>query len=97
MVILSFADRATEDIFHGHRTVRVFRLPPNVRRSAERKLDMLNAAKDLVDLRSPPGNRLELLQGEMWGCHSLRVNKQWRVVFRWTSRGPTQVALVDYR
>jgi proteic killer suppression protein len=57
---------------------------------------MLNAAQDLPDLRFPPGNWLESLQGDLWGCHSLCVNKQWRIVFRWTSRGPTQVALVDY-
>jgi proteic killer suppression protein len=93
MVILSFADRATEDIFHGRRTARVFRLPPQVRRSAERKLDMLDAARELGDLGSPPGNRLEALQGDRWGCHAIRVNTQWRIVFRWTPRGPTQVEL----
>jgi proteic killer suppression protein len=96
MVILSFADPATEDVFHGRRTTRVFRLPPEVRRSAERKLDMLDAAHDLTDLRIPRGNRLETLQGDRWGCHSIRVNKQWRLVFRWTARGPAEVELIDY-
>jgi proteic killer suppression protein len=57
---------------------------------------MLDAARDLTDLASPPGNRLEPLQGDRWGCHSMRVNRQWRIVFRWTSRGPIQVELVDY-
>ena len=96
MVIVSFADPATEDLFHGHRTARVFRLPPDVRRAAERKLDILNAAQELTDPRIPPGNRLEILQGDRWGCHSVRVNKQWRLVFRWTSHGPSRVELVDY-
>ncbi len=61
-----------------------------------RKLDMLNAAIALTDLRVPPGNRLEALQGARSGQHSIRVNGQWRVCFVWTSAGPERVEIVDY-
>ena len=61
-----------------------------------RKLDMLDYAGELADLASPPGNRLEALKGALAGRHSIRVNDQWRVVFRWTSAGPTEVDVRDY-
>ena len=61
-----------------------------------RKLDMLDYAKELRDLQSPPGNRLEALKGRWRGYHSIRVNDQWRVVFRWTASGPEDVDVVDY-
>ncbi len=57
---------------------------------------MLNAATELRDLRSPPGNRLEPLQGNRAGQHSIRINDQWRICFVWTDAGPTQVEIVDY-
>jgi len=57
---------------------------------------MLNAAHNLGDLRSPPGNRLEALQADRRGSHSIRVSGQWRLVFRWTAQGPSSVSLVDY-
>lgn len=57
---------------------------------------MLNAATELRDLRSPPGNRLELLQGNRAGQHSIRINGQWRICFVWTDAGPMQVEIVDY-
>lgn len=57
---------------------------------------MLAAAVELKDLRAPPGNRLEALRGDLQGLHSIRVNDQWRVVFRWTSSGPAEVRIVDY-
>ena len=62
----------------------------------KRKLDMLHYAGALGDLRSPPGNRLEALKGKMRGYQSVRVNDQWRIVFRWTSGGPTLVRVTDY-
>ena len=68
----------------------------NVARIVGRKLDMLNYAADLRDLRSPPGNRLEALKGNWRGFHSIRVNDQWRVVFRWSESGPEDVDVVDY-
>lgn len=63
---------------------------------AMRKLDLLNAAADLQDLRVPPNNRLEALKGKMKDWHSIRVNRQWRVIFIWTDDGPKDVAIVDY-
>lgn len=66
-----------------------------VARIVKRKLDMLDYAYHLNDLRSPPGNRLEALKGDLAGFNSIRVNDQWRIVFRWTDAGPAEVA-VDY-
>ncbi|WP_164243133.1 type II toxin-antitoxin system RelE/ParE family toxin, partial [Stenotrophomonas maltophilia] len=63
---------------------------------ATRKLAMLHAATELRDLRSPPGNRLEPLQGKRAGQHSIRINDQWRVCFVWTDAGPEEVEIVDY-
>ena len=57
---------------------------------------MLDYAQQLDDLRSPPGNRLEALKGNLAGFHSIRINDQWRVIFRWTDAGPTEVDVVDY-
>jgi len=63
---------------------------------ANRKLDMLDYAVVLSDLASPPGNRLEALKGDLKGLHSIRINDQWRIVFRWTADGPDQVDIRDY-
>lgn len=65
-------------------------------RIAARKLDLLDYARDLRDLLAPPGNRLEALRGEWAGFHSIRINDQWRLVFRWTDQGPEDVDIVDY-
>ena len=61
-----------------------------------RKLDMLHYAGALFDLASPPGNRLELLKGKLKGFHSIRINEQWRFIFRWTDSGPVDVDICDY-
>ncbi len=95
-MIGSFGDDATADVFHGRRSRHVRRLPPDVARVAVRKLDLINAAQALLDLRSPPGSRLELLRGDWSGFHSIRVNDQWRIVFRWSDRQAHDVQLVDY-
>lgn len=95
-MIASFGDRATEDLFHGHSTSRVRRFPADIRPVALRKLDMLNAAASLQDLRSPPGNQLEKLRGDLKDFHSIRVNDQWRLVFRWQGHDAHQVSLEDY-
>lgn len=95
-MIASFADAATEDLFHGRSTARARRLPADVIRVALRKLDQLNAATRIEDLRSPPGNRLEALRGELKGCHSIRVNDQWRIVFRWQGEEASEVRILDY-
>jgi proteic killer suppression protein len=68
----------------------------NVSKTAARKLDMLDYAAVLTDLNSPPGNRLEALKGDLRGLHGIRVNDQWRIVFRWTPSGPAEVDVRDY-
>lgn len=93
-MIASFGDRDTEDLYHGTR--RPGRFPPTIVRSALRKLDMLDAAHTLNDLRSPPGNRLEALKGDLAGFHSVRVNDQWRIIFRWRGSHAFEVSLTDY-
>ncbi len=95
MAIRSFRDSATEDLFHGRKTSRVRRFPADIVRVALRKLDVLNGAHRLDDLGSPPANRLEALRGEHSGFHSIRVNDQWRSVFRWED-GAHDVSLMDY-
>jgi proteic killer suppression protein len=92
-MIRSFADTATERLFREGTCPARWRAFENI---AYRKLDMLDAARRLADLRSPPGNRLELLKGGRKGQHSIRINDQWRVCFRWTDEGPTEVEIVDY-
>ncbi|MEM7115000.1 MAG: type II toxin-antitoxin system RelE/ParE family toxin [Chloroflexota bacterium] len=95
-MIVSFGDNTTADLFHGRQTSRVRRLPHDVRRRALNKLDVLNAASQLIDLRSPPGNRLEALRGDWQGFHSIRVNNQWRIVFQWRNGEAHDVELIDY-
>lgn len=95
-MIVSFGDKATADVFHGIGSRDARRLPPEVVRVAVRKLDMLNAAHSLLDLRSPPGNRLEALRGDLVGLHCIRINDQWRLVFRWRGTDAEDVKIVDY-
>lgn len=95
-MIRSFGDKLTEDAYHGRRTKRVLKLDARLLRMAVRKLDMMEAAARLDDLRVPPGNRLETLRGDLDGLHSIRVNDQWRIVFRWSDGGADDVRLVDY-
>lgn len=96
-LIVSFADAGTEDLFNGEvsRQAR-HALPRELWQSAIRKLDMLNAATRLQDLRFPPGNRLEALKGDRKGQHSVRINDRYRLCFRWTENGPEDVEVVDY-
>ena len=95
-MIISFADKATEDLYHGVSSARVRRLPRQTLESALYKLDILNAAQVLDDLRSPPGNRLESLKGNCSGLHSIRINSQWRIVFRWKESNAYEVRVLDY-
>jgi proteic killer suppression protein len=95
-MIASFGDSATADLFHGRSTARVRRLPQDILTHALDKLDVLNAAHDMRDLRSPPGNRLEALRGDLRGFHSIRVNNQWRIAFRWSGGAAHEVRLADY-
>ena len=92
MAIQSFACKLTEALFKGGRP-REFRAFENV---ATRKLRMLNVAKTLDFLRSPPGYRLEALKDDRKGQHSIRINDQYRVCFVWTDAGPRNVEIVDY-
>ena len=96
-MIASFDDRATEDLYHGRPTARARRFPADVVETALVKLDSLNGAASMLDLRSPPGNHLEALGGDMKGLHSLRVNDQWRLVFRWQGHDAWDVRLKDYQ
>ena len=91
-MIKSFKCAATESLFNGIRVRRFV----NMEAVAMRKLAMLNRAGRLDDLRVPPGNRLEALKGRLAGRHSIRVNDQFRVCFRWTTDGPEDVEIVDY-
>ena len=95
-MIASFGDRTTEDIYHGRPTARARRFPRDVVDVALVKLDSLNGASSMLDLRAPPGNRLEALKGDMKGLHSIRVNDQWRLVFRWQGSDAHDVRLTDY-
>lgn len=95
MAIRSFADRATEDFFWTGRIAKKAGWR-GVAAVARRKLDLLQYATDLRDLGRPPGNRLEALRGDWKGFHSIRINEQWRVVFRWTASGAEAVGITDY-
>ncbi len=95
-MIVSFGDAATEDIFNGEPSARTRRFAPEVLKAAVRRLDMLNTAHSLEDLKVPPGNRLEALKGALFGSHSIRVNDQWRLVFRWEDGFVQGVRLIDY-
>lgn len=92
-MIRSFGSKDTERIWHEQYVKRVDR---TVQRAAMRKLELIHAAKDLDDLRIPPGNRLERLVGDRRGQHSIRVNAQWSICFVWRDGGADDVELVDY-
>lgn len=91
-MIGSFSDPKTQRLFSGKRVPAFV----NFERVATRKLEMLDRAHELRDLASPPQNRLEALKGDRKGQHSIRINDQWRICFRWTSAGPEDVDIVDY-
>jgi len=92
-MIVSFRDRETETIWNGERSRR---LPSDIQAVALRKLRLINAARKIDDLRVPPGNRLEQLRGDRVGRWSIRINDQWRIVFRWNEGGAEDVAIIDY-
>lgn len=92
MTIQSFKCRDTEALMRDGRNRRF----SNIASVSLRKLDYLNAAGALLDLRAPPGNRLEALKGDRHGQHSVRINDQWRLCFVWTDAGPAEVEICDY-
>lgn len=95
-MMVSFGNRATSDLFHGVSSSRTKRLPTQIKESALYKLDALNAAPSLEDLKSPPGNRLEALKGDLASFHSIGINNQWRIVFKWQASNAHDVQIVDY-
>jgi proteic killer suppression protein len=91
-VIVVFRCKDTRELWLAGRNRRFV----SVARQALAKLQMMNRAAELNDLRVPPGNRLEALRGDRKGQHSIRINQQWRICFRWSPEGPTEVEIVDY-
>ena len=92
-MIVNFKDRTTEAVFHGRCPKRFL---ADIFAVARRKLAMVDAAVSLDSLKAPPANHLERLKRDRQGQHSIRINDQWRVCFRWTAKGPADVEIVDY-
>jgi len=92
-MILSFGSRETEKIWNGD---SVKNLPLDIQLIGRRKLRMLNNSQNLADLRIPPSNRLEKLSGKMTGFYSIRINDQWRIIFKWEDGNTTGVTNMDY-
>ena len=94
-MIISFRGQLAEDLYLDRVSAVSRRFPQDLKAIAVRKLQYLNAAARLSDLKVPPGNRLEALKGTLKGYHSIRINDQWRIVFRWDD-GAREVQIVDY-
>ena len=92
-MIRSFADKETEKVFHR---IRVRKLSTELQRKALRKLVMIDAAEAVIDLKEPPGNKLEKLSGDRKGQYSIRINDQWRICFIWRDENAYDVQIVDY-
>ncbi len=95
-MIVSFGDKATSDLYHGIASRRIRKLPNQIHEPVLYKLDVLNAAQEINDLKSPPGNRLELLKGGLRGFYSIRINSQWRTLFHCASNAAHDVQITDY-
>lgn len=93
IMIISFTSVETEKIWKGERSLK---LPGAMQDVARRKLRMLNNAQDLTDLRIPPANRLEKLSGSLGMYYSIRINDQWRIIFKWNAGNASAVEIVDY-
>ena len=92
-MILSFGGKDTERIWQGE---RVKKLPNEIQEIGRRKMRMINNAIDLADLRIPPANRLEKLSGDLKQFYSVRINSQWRIIFKWHSGNASDVEIIDY-
>ena len=96
-MIQSFKNTGTEDVFNGRRTKNAMKCCPlSLWKVAGRKLDQLDSAEALEEMKVPPGNHLEALAGDRRGQHSMRINAQYRICFTWTKTGPAQVEITDY-
>jgi proteic killer suppression protein len=95
-VIKTFKDQKTVDLFNGTNSKEARKIPRSIWNIVFRKLDQINAAAILTDLKAPPGNRLESLSGDLKGYHSIRINDQYRVVFKWSDDGAEEVEVTDY-
>jgi len=92
-MLLSFGSKETEKIWNG---VRSSKIPPEIQKIGRRKLRMINNSIDLNDLRIPPSNRLEKLSGNLKDFYSIRINDQWRIIFRWQAGQANEVEIIDY-
>jgi proteic killer suppression protein len=92
-MIRSFDDKETELIWDGERSARY---PMTIQHIARRKLRMIHNAQSITDLRVPPGNHLEKLSGDLIGYHSIRINRQWRIIFQWINEEAFNVRIIDY-
>lgn len=92
-MIVSFGNKDTEKIWMGE---RVGKLPNDVQQTGRRKLRMLNNAQNMMDLTVPPSNKLEKLKGNLKDYYSIRINDQWRIIFKWNSGNAFEVAIIDY-
>ena len=95
-MITSFGDKTTEDIYHGINSKEARKISSQIWNVAARKIDRINAVGALQDMRVPPGNRLEALKGNLKGFHSIRINDQYRVVFKWLNNNAESVRILDY-
>jgi proteic killer suppression protein len=92
-MLLSFGSKETEKIWNG---IRVKKMPIEIQNTGRRKLRMLNNSQDIADLRIPPSNWLERLTGKLSGFYSIRINKQWRIIFQWENGNASEVEIIDY-
>jgi len=92
-MIIDFSSKDTEKIWLGE---RVKKIPNEIQEIGRRKLRMLNNSQNLMDLRIPPSNRLEKLSGDLKDCYSIRINDQWRIVFKWSEGNASEVSIMDY-
>lgn len=95
-MIESFGNRLAEELFYDRTSKEVRQFSPELRRVARRKLLYLHDAAELKDLRTPPGNRLEAKKGKLAGYYAIRINDQWRILFRWEGGNAKDVQVIDY-
>lgn len=92
-MIVSFGNSDTENVWKG---IRVKKLPSEIQNIGRRKLRMLNNSVNITDLKVPPANRLEKLSGDLRGFYSIRINDQWRIIFKWNSGNASEAEIIDY-